>query len=144
VRQKAVEVFVSAFPDRALLVKPPLRGSKGLGVERAGSDPAHLSGDNEARRLKHLDVLQERRQSHVERLCQFAHRRRATPELLNHGSPGRVGERMEDRAQISIVFHLAKYAPCEQLGQRLSFWLPRQTQITRVLAAWFRMSRAPC
>jgi len=56
-----------------------------------------------------LQVLDDRRQGHRERLGQLADRRRSPGEPFDHRAPARVGQRLEHEVE-RLVKHLLKYS----------------------------------
>jgi hypothetical protein len=70
---------------RQLLSADPFRGGgQSPGDELVGADPAGLRRDDDPGLLQHAQMLDDRRQLHLERLRQFAHRRRPAGQPFDH------------------------------------------------------------
>ena len=61
--------------------------------------------------FEHGEVLDDRRQRHLERLGQLAHRRRTRGEALGDRAARRIGQRAEDRVETRrpILNHSVQY-----------------------------------
>jgi hypothetical protein len=79
-------------------------------LDAAGPYPPDLLGPDEAARLEHLKVLDNRRKRHRERLGELADRCRSTAQPLHdHPSTG-VRERLEREIERrTLLKHLLKY-----------------------------------
>jgi hypothetical protein len=104
------EPVESAFPGRASICNPLLNGTERHRFDPAGADAADLLRPDQSAFFKHLKVLNDRRQRHIERPRELAHRRRPAAQPLHHDPPGRVRQRLEDEIEWStLVKHLLKY-----------------------------------
>src|SRR5579871_2936602 len=65
--EKALQSIKARFPCLARVVQPLLRLGKPVGPDVAGTLLAVAAAGNQARALKHIQVLRDRRQTHGER-----------------------------------------------------------------------------
>ena len=62
------------------------------------------------RTVAELEMLDDRRQRHGERLRKLAHRGRPAAKSLDHGPPARIGERLKHRIEgVLMLKHILKY-----------------------------------
>src|SRR5439155_9747477 len=105
-----VQLIEAAFPVRALRNHPLLRLLQRLRRELIGSYPSRLSRPNQTAVLQHVQVLGERRQRHLERLRQLAHRGRTAAQSFKHSPSGWVREGLKDTIERDgLVRHLPHY-----------------------------------
>lgn len=98
------------FPESALFPEPLLYSGQFFRFQLARSNAADLFRTNQSRRFEHADVFHERRQRHVERHGEVAHRCFPVAEPLNDGSACGVSERMKRAIECDlIVIHMANY-----------------------------------
>jgi len=80
-------------------------------VDAASTGAAQFARPDQTARLQHVDVLQDGGQRHVQRLTEFAHRRRAAAEPFDHEAPAGIGQRLEHPIQIGrIGKHALEYS----------------------------------
>jgi hypothetical protein len=94
--------------------KPALRFLQRRSVEPARYRAAALAASDQAGDLKHVEVLEHRRQRHRKRLCQRGDGEfRRLGEARQHGAPGRIGQSGKDAVQVIglIVNHEVKLRP---------------------------------
>ena len=71
--------------------------------------------------VQHLQVLEERRERHVEGLGQLGHRRCATAQALEDRPSGRVCQCLKHAVELDgLVRHKPKYEAAGYIGQHLS------------------------
>ena len=100
-----------AGPALAALVDPVLDGLQAGHLQPAGAHPSDLLRPDEAACLEHLQVLHHRWQRDRQRAGELADRGRPVAELLHEPAPGRVGQRGEDRVDVTrLVKHRLKYS----------------------------------
>jgi hypothetical protein len=115
---------------RPQLVEPALSPEEIFAVEAACSNPTPFPRNDEAGVFEHGDMLDERRQCHVERRRQFAHACRTFTEPANHGPARRVRQRVKNGVERRIsVSHTANYRALQYLGQWLSVY--RESRVRR-------------
>jgi hypothetical protein len=87
-------------PELLVAREPALRLLKRGGAEPACHDAAGLAARDETGARQHIEMLQDRRQGHPERLGQFGHRQlRCVAKAGKHGASGRIGQRREDAVE---------------------------------------------
>src|SRR5262245_21568534 len=108
--EKLAQSVEPAFPGLPLLFHPLLNRPHRHRFKTTGSHPPDLLRTDETTRFQHLQMLDDRRQGHVERTSQFTDRRRSPTEPFNHAAPGRIRERLKFRIErLLIVKHILKY-----------------------------------
>lgn len=80
-------------------------------TEFASPNPPNLFGSDQARLLKHADVLLHAGEGHLESLGEGADRCVGTGELLQNAAPSRIGERAERgiEVRLAILNHIVQY-----------------------------------
>src|SRR5580700_6583982 len=107
-RNIRLEPIKARFPDGALLGEPVLGPIHGAWHQAACADAAMLLRLDESSGLQHTDVFHEARQSHVERMGEFAHGSLALREPRNDCAPRWIGERAEHVVEMRrMVSHIA-------------------------------------
>ncbi len=106
--REAIELRV---PEHMGVGQPAADRIEGRGVELTALDAAVFDGGDQAGRLEHTQMLEDRRHRHVERLGELGDRRLAPGQPGQDGAPRRVGQRAEHRVQMSVAIHnhLVKY-----------------------------------
>src|SRR5580658_6094296 len=75
--ENVAQAVEAALPERAALGDPLLRQFQPPGLDATGAHPPDLFRSDDAALFEHLEVLNDRGQGDVKRLCQFAHRTRS-------------------------------------------------------------------
>jgi hypothetical protein len=107
--EEVAEPVETAFPQGPPLVDPVLGRAQRGRLDRAGAHPPDLLRADEAAGLEHLDVLDHRRERHLERLRELAHRRRPTRQAVDHRAAAGVSERVEDLVERRMVKQLLNF-----------------------------------
>jgi hypothetical protein len=108
--QKAIEILVSVFPNRALFPKPAFSSRQVLVFEGTCPDSAAFLGADQPGPFQYSHMFHEGWQSHVERFRQFTHRCWSSAKPLNDGSTRWVCKRVKGRIELNtVVSHLANY-----------------------------------
>ena len=90
--------------------EPPLGRLEGLALQPARPHPTHLRRPNEPAVFENAEMLNERRQCHVEGLGQLGNRRGPIAEPPNDCPSRRIGKGTEDGVErFEMVRHLPKY-----------------------------------
>src|SRR5919201_5322527 len=111
VRQILPEPVEAPFPACTTLMDPALGRLERRDLDRAGPNPADLFGADEAAVLQYLQVLEHGRKRHRQRPCELAHRGRALREPVNYRPAARIGKRVKDAVERTILLkHLLKYS----------------------------------
>lgn len=109
---------------------PLFRAQECLWIDGAGADASDFLGSDETALLENLKMLQDRRQRHLERLGQLAHRRRAAAQMLHHTPPGRISEGVKHTIQITGI---VKHATNLCIGVCATQWLCDRLSIPTVV-----------
>ena len=109
--QKRAQAIEPRIPEFLVALQPRERGLERTALELTAHHAAGLAPHDEPGIFQNTEMLDESRQRHAERLGQLADRAVAVPELGEHGTPGGIGERAEDRVEplARIVNHTVKY-----------------------------------
>ena len=101
----------TADPQLAAFGDPGLGGVHRRRLQPAAAHTPPLLAPDETAPFEGAQVLLDRRQRHVERRCQLTERRRAPAEPVEHSTPARIGERMEEAVPVRIrkLKHLLQY-----------------------------------
>src|SRR3954447_3626327 len=104
--QHIPEAIEPALPQRAARGDPVGGDAESAGLKATGTHTANLLCADDTAALEHLEMLNDRRQSHVEWLRQVADRCRPVAQLLDQLSSRRVAERVEDLIDCGLVKHV--------------------------------------
>ena len=107
------------LPERAAVVEPLLGGRERLRLDAAHAYATDLLGRHDATRLEHLDVLDHRRERHVERRRQIADGGGGSDETLDHLPTRRVGQRVEETVE-RMVKHVLYYSHDANISQAIA------------------------
>src|SRR6185312_16623065 len=107
--QERAEAVQAAFGRQPLPAYPVRGGGQRPGDELIGADPPGLRRADDAGLLQDAQVLDHRRQRHVERPGQLADRRRTAGQPLDHGPPAAVAQCAEHPVELRILRHAPKY-----------------------------------
>jgi hypothetical protein len=88
--QDVPESVEAALPERTLPGEPIGGQLQTHWLDPAGASAADFLGDDEPARLQDRQLLNDGRQSDLERLGQLAHRRRAPDQVFDHAATGRI------------------------------------------------------
>ncbi len=110
----SIELVETSRPEVPLGRDPVFGFAEGVGDDFHRPDPPGFRGSHEATGFEHLEVLHERWQGHVERLCEHAHRFRSLAKGRDHGPTSRVGERVKDGIEVrELVRHVPRLSPLD-------------------------------
>src|SRR6516164_9323071 len=95
-REKLSEPVEPRLPRRASLADPALGRAQRERLYLARAHAPHLVRTHDPARLEHVQVLNDRRQRYRERPRELAHRRGPVEQVVDHRTPVRIRERVED------------------------------------------------
>jgi hypothetical protein len=102
----------AAFPARAARGDPLPGPAQRYRLDVAGAHPPDLPRSHQAACLQDLEVLHDRGKGHVERLGEFANRRRAAAKAFDDVAAGGIRQGVEQQIEGDrIVKHMLKYLP---------------------------------
>jgi hypothetical protein len=101
--ENLAQAVESALPAGAAFGDPPFGESQAARIDAAGPHSTELLGPDDAALFEDLQVLNDCRQRHVERLRQVADRHRSGAQAFNDGSAGWLRQCVEDAIDGAIV-----------------------------------------
>src|SRR6188768_1910815 len=101
------QAIEAGFPLAASASKPALDALERGSLELASAYPTLFTRADEATRLEHLQVLDDGRQSHRQRLSELAHRSRTPAQPVHHAPARGIAERLEQPVERGTLLRQA-------------------------------------
>ena len=94
------ETVEAGRPEMLVTFEPFIGLLHGRGIESARHNAPGFMAFHQPGIRKHREMLHHRRQRHIERRCEFAHRQRLlSAQAGEHAAPGLVGQRRENAVE---------------------------------------------